>query len=178
MKSLLREASARAGSAYSVFLAVCPAGTLKNVSHRFISLVSGRHEALGFSGRPHGIRREETPADRRIDADPHGFPHGIFGKLQPAARKAELRLRVNESVKGDGREEMVFGQLRGMLQRRAGTRIQKIERNRRDFKFAKRKRQVNAVFRCLTHAEEPARADLESCRLSGANGLHFILPGV
>ena len=65
-----------------------------------------------------------------------------------------------------------------MLQRRAGTRIQKIERNRRDFKFAKRKRQVNAVFRCLTHAEESARADLQSCRLSGANGLHFILPGV
>ena len=154
------------------------AGTLKNVSHRFISLVSGRHEALGFSGRPHGIRREETPADRRIDADPHGFPHGIFGKLQPAARKAQLCLRVNESVEGDGREEMVFGQLRGMLQRRAGTRIQKIERNRRDFEFAKRKGQINAVFRCLTHAEESARADLESCRLSGANGLHFILPGV
>ncbi len=128
-------------------------------------------------GRP-ARRREVVPDDQRVRAGQHPHRLQLAEHSLPAAGEAQPRRGQHEPEQGDRLERGPGRQQRLAGERRAGPRVQEVDRHLARCERRQLEREVDPLLERLAETEDAAAAQLHPRRRGSPGRLHPIVVGV
>ncbi len=118
-------------------------------------------EHLSVIGNAGADGGEEVTDDRRIRASAQSALLSVAVEQRPTACKPDVGLRIDDPEEGESPQDVVRLERRHVFERRAGDRIQDVDRDRPHAQFPQGESHLDPLFGRLAHADDPTGAKPE-----------------